>query len=200
MKKTLFFIFILFVSTTFAQTDLSILGGYQFGAKSYLYQGTLRLKSQADYGAMLEFGVRPDLMVQLSYMGSSTYATLSGPFGELQREDVGVNYYQLGVIRPYPINDQVEVFGNFTMGATQFNIKDNYYNDEWRFSVTMGLGTKIWLSDVVGIRLQARLLAPINWAGLGFFCGSGGCGSSVNAGSTFISGDVGGGLVFRLKP
>lgn len=199
MRKIYIIIGCLISTISFAQIDLSAVGGYQFGAKSYTSNGTLRLKSSGNYGAMLEIGLSPNAMLQLSYIGAQTYATLDRSFTTI-KEDVGVNYYQIGVLRPLPVNDKVQVYGNFTMGATQFNIQDDAYQDEWRFSVTLGLGTKIWLSDVVGIRLHARMLAPINWAGLGFFCGTGGCGISVNAGSTFISGDVGGGLVIRLQP
>lgn len=198
MRKTILFAFIVFATASFAQTDLSVYAGYQFGSKAYGYDGTLRLKSAANYGAMLEFGVSPELMIQLQYMGSQTYATVDRGW-EVGRTDVGVNYYQIGMIRPFPLNDRVEAFGNFTLGATQFAIKDTKFADEWRFSFTFGLGAKIWLNDYVGIRLQSRLLAPVNWAGVGIYCG-GGCGTSVSAGSSFISGDVSGGLVFRLQP
>ncbi len=197
MRKLILFAFIILGSTAIAQTDVSAYYGYQFGSKAYGYNGTLKLKGAGNYGAILEFGVRPDLMIQLQYMGSSTYASLSSYY-EIAKADVNVNYYQIGIIRPFPVNDKVEVFGSFSMGATQFAIQEAQYSDEWRFSITLGLGAKIWITDKVGIRLQSRLLAPINWAGLGFFCGTGGCGTSVNAGSTFISGDVSGGLVFRL--
>jgi hypothetical protein len=113
--------------------------------------------------------------------------------------DIGVSYYQIGVIRPVPVNQKVDFFGNFTMGMTQYNFKNDIYNDQYFFSIVLGLGTKIWLNDVVGLRLQARLLAPINWAGLSFYCGTGGCGTGASASSTLISGDVGAGLILRLK-
>ena len=200
MKKTLLIALILTSFGATAQLDIVGYGGYFFGSKTYYYPSYLRLKGAGNYGVNLEIGMRPDLRLQLSWMGSATYATLEGYNGFVtNRADVSMNYFQIGAIRPFPLNDKVEAFGSFTMGATQFAIQDNLYNDEWRFSVTLGLGSNIWLTDKIGIRLHARLLAPINWAGLGFFCGSGGCGSSVSAGSTFISGDVGGGLVIRLK-
>ncbi len=199
MKKHILFIFMILGVAAFGQTDISVYGGYQFGAKSYGYNGTLRLKGAANYGVIAEFGIAPDLMVHVQWMGSATQATLEGPLFDYASTDVNVNYYQIGIIRPFPVNEKVEAFGNFTLGATQFAMQEQIYNDEWRFSITAGLGAKIWLSDKVGLRLQARLLAPINWGGLGFFCGSGGCNTGVNAGSSFISGDVSGGLVFRLK-
>jgi hypothetical protein len=200
MRKTLLFALILFTSVAYAQTDVSAYYGWQFGSKMTDYYGQLKLKAAPNYGAIVEFGVRPDLMIQLQYMGSQTKATYQNYNSFIgESTDVGINYYQVGVIRPFPVNEKVEFFGSFSAGATQFHVQQFGYNDEWRFSITLGLGTKIWLTDVIGIRLQSRLLAPINWAGLGFYCGTGGCGSGVNAGSTFISGDVSGGLVFRLQ-
>ena len=201
MKKTLLISLLALTSFAYAQTDLSVYYGYQFGSKTYDYYGTFRIHSAANYGAILEFGVRPDLMIQLQYMGSQTYGTLEPPYGVSThlRSDIGINYYQVGMIRPFPVNQKLEAFGSFSLGATQFAFQEDAYNDEWRFSLTLGLGAKIWLSDKIGLRLQSRLLVPVTWAGLGFYCGTGGCGTSANAGSTMISGDVSGGLVFRLK-
>jgi hypothetical protein len=201
MKSKLLIAFVFIATTTFAQVDVVGYGGYQFGSRTYINPNYLRLKSAADYGVNLELGVRPDLRIQLSWMGSATYFRLEGFNGlVLQQEDVNVNYYQIGALRPFPVNKVLEAFGTFTMGMTHFNMQSNAFNDEFRFSITFGLGSNIWITDAIGIRVHARLLAPINWAGLGFFCGSGGCNTGVSAGSTFISGDVGGGLVFRLKP
>jgi opacity protein-like surface antigen len=200
MKSKLLIAFVFIASASFAQVDLVGYGGYQFGSKTYYYPSYVRFKSAGNYGVNLELSMRPDLRLQLSWMGSASTIQLEGYNGiATQQADCNVNYYQVGVIRPFPVNDAVEVFGSFSMGATQYNLKSYTYNDEWRFSITFGLGTNIWLSDNIGIRMHARLLAPINWAGLGFYCGTGGCGTSASAGSTLISGDVGGGLVFRLR-
>ncbi len=200
MKRLVLLAFVFGNIVAMAQTDIVGYGGYQFGSRTYYYGGYLKLKSAGNYGVNVEFGLRPDLRVQLSWMGSATYAQEEGAGGfVIERADVNINYFQIGAIRPFPVNDKIEAFGSFTLGATQFGLPDPTLNDEWRFSITLGLGSNIWITDIVGIRLHARLLAPINWAGLGFFCGTGGCGSSVNAGSSMISGDVGGGLVIRLK-
>jgi len=201
MKRKLLIAFVFIATATMAQVDLVGYGGYQFGSRTFINPNYLRLKSNPNYGVNLELGVRPDLRIQLSWMGSATYFRLEGFNGlVLQQEDVNVNYYQIGALRPFPVSKVVEPFGSFTMGMTHFNMLSNAFNDEFRFSITFGLGTNIWLTETVGLRMHARLLAPINWAGLGFFCGTGGCNTGVSAGSTFISGDVGGGLVFRLKP
>lgn len=200
MKIKLLAAFAFITTAVFAQVDVVGYGGYQFGSKTYYYPSYIRLKSNGNYGVNLELGVRPDLRVQFSWMGSASTLQLESYNGfATKAADCNVNYYQVGAIRPFPVNDKVEAFGSFSLGATQFNIQNNLYNDEWRFSVTLGLGTNIWITDRIGLRLHARLLAPINWAGLGFYCGSGGCGTSASAGSSLISGDVGGGLVIRLR-
>ena len=168
MKKTLLLAFVLCSLGSIAQTDIVGYGGYFFGSKTYYYPSYLRLKGNGNYGVNLEIGMRPDIRIQLSWMGSATYATLEGANGFVQeREDVNMNYYQLGAIRPFPVNDKLEAFGSFSLGAAQYAIQNPLYNDEWRFAITLGLGSNIWLSDKIGIRLHARLLAPINWAGLG---------------------------------
>jgi hypothetical protein len=182
---------------TMAQADLSVTYGYQFGARAFGRDANLRLNSSDNIGVQLEVAVAPDVMFSLTYIGANTIARLERGI-TLASSDINVNYYQVGATKVLPVNDKIEGLGMFTLGAVQFNPEDMRYNEEWRFSVTMGLGAKIWITDIVGIRAQVRLLAPINWAGLGFFCGTGGCGTSLQAGSTFMSGDVGAGLVFRL--
>ena len=53
-------------------------------------------------------------------------------------------------------------------------------------------------SDHIGLDMHIRALAPISYGGVGIGIGTGGISSGVYAGSTFISGDVGAGLVIRL--
>jgi hypothetical protein len=102
--------------------------------------------------------------------------------------------------------DQVEPFALFTLGATRFAFKGNSqeypetagYGDIWKFSITFGLGAKVWISDVVGLRFQGRVLMPMTWGGGGFWCGTGGCGVGLGGTSVMPQFDLGVGLAFRL--
>jgi len=47
-------------------------------------------------------------------------------------------------------------------------------SDTWRFAMTFGGGAKIFFSDKLGIRLQARLMVPVFFSGAGMYVGQAG--------------------------
>ena len=61
---------------------------------------------------------------------------------------------------------------------------------------------KYFFTDVVGIKVQARLLMPLYFGGVGIGCGIGtggaNCGGGATFGSEIIQGDFTGGVVLRL--
>lgn len=63
------------------------------------------------------------------------------------------------------------------------------------FSFHLGGGVKWWLSDVVGIRVGARLLFPVLFSGGAFLSGPNGAELLVNAGIPAVQGDLTLGLV-----
>ena len=85
------------------------------------------------------------------------------------------------------------------MGVTAFTFddKDNLENQSY-FSVSVGLGAKIALTQALGIRVGGRVMVPINFTGGGFYFGTGGGGVSGYGYVPILSGDVYGGLVFNI--
>ena len=94
--------------------------------------------------------------------------------------------------------DNIRPFGAFTLGTTYFTPQEGGYQDEWKFSMTLGGGVKIWFSDRVGIRLQGRLMLPMFWGGAGFSVGTGGSGFYLGGGTSMVQGDFTGGLIIGL--
>jgi hypothetical protein len=70
------------------------------------------------------------------------------------------------------------------------------------FTAGLGGGLRYYLNDRIGIRLQARLLLPMQFGGVGFGCGigtgGGGCGAGVSTYTNIIQGDFTGGVVLKL--
>ncbi|MCK5703434.1 MAG: hypothetical protein KAI29_19885, partial [Cyclobacteriaceae bacterium] len=85
-----------------------------------------------------------------------------------------------------------------TLGATLFDAKDSSLNDEWRFSISFGIGGKFYLSDKFGIRLQTRLLMPMTFSGGGMWCGTGGCSVGAAGWITLVQFDFTAGVFVRL--
>ena len=82
--------------------------------------------------------------------------------------DITAEYFLLGAVYDCPTSERFHAFGSISMGAGLFSPADPTYADNWRFTVAFGGG--------------------------GFWCGTGGCNVGVGGSTTFIQGEVSGGL------
>ena len=212
MKKVILAILIAAISPTvaFSQVDITPTYGYNFGAKISGYSGGMKVKGAETYGIKID-AIREDgTGIQFSYTYTSSYVNITDyshpgfPGMETKFADVSENYYLLGGIRTIETGGAVEPYGTFSVGAAYYNFTnlDSYYylsqTDALRFAIGFGLGAKIMFSEHIGLDIHIRALAPISYGGVGIGIGTGGVSSGVYAGSTFVSGDVGGGLIIRL--
>jgi hypothetical protein len=178
--------------------------GYQFGGSFTVYEGNANIIDTGNYGFYLDFPVpvRRGMQLELSYSRQETRLELKRyPSGIKENvTDLFVEFYQIGglnqLITP---GSNLVPYGMFTLGATRYHPKKSLYTDDkWMFAVTLGGGVKIFVREKIGLRLQARLLLPINWGGAGLLFGSGGPQVGVSGGSSVLQGDVSGGLFFVL--
>lgn len=68
--------------------------------------------------------------------------------------------------------------------------------DTWLFAFHLGGGAKFWLSESLGIRVQARFLFPVLFNSGTFLSGPQGAALQVNAGIPLVQGDLTIGLAF----
>ena len=168
-------------------------------AYGYDVSGDLDIGNSASWGIAVDIDLHPEAQIELLYNRQDSYMELLTYPGGIQKwkGDLAVEYYQIGGLyrRPTP---KAEPFFLFTLGATRFAPKGGEFSDNWEFSIIMGLGAKVWLSDMIGLRFQARMLMPMLWSSGGFYCGTGGCGLGYGGGSALVQGDLGVGLAFRF--
>lgn len=197
---------ILYPTASSAQGKFEItpFGGYMFGGKLRTYQGDLKIQDNANYGLLIDIAVAKDTKFEFFWSQMQTHAEFRPYYNyeHLRGEfDVNINYYQIGTVREVNM-DNIRPFGAFTLGAVYFSPQDNSIKDSWRFSVSLGGGAKIWLSDRIGIRLQGRLLMPLYFQGVSMYAGIGSGGSSsgvsVGAGVPILQGDFTGGLIIAV--
>ena len=157
------------------------------------------------WGAGLEVEIRDDYSAELSYYRMDTQAPIRG-YGTLNRErtlDVGVNYIMLGGMRYLTVaNDKIEPYAGLLVGMAIFNNKDPKDTEEssaTKFAWGARLGTNIWLSDRVGLKLQAYVLSAVQGAGGGLYFGTGGAGAGVSTYSTLYQFGLGGGLAIKVS-
>ncbi len=207
MKKSII-ISLLLVSVIIganAQIELNAYAGYVPGAKfSYIYSGgaKLRIDGGDNFGFALGKVLPNDMTVELSYNRFNSVLKQDGGINVFDPRDIIVEYYQLGFLRALTEGNETFVpFGLVSLGASRF-APAGAPQDYWRFAMNAGLGIKYFLSDKVGIRLQARVLMPLYFAGAGFGCsigtGGSGCGADVGMGSEILQADFTGGVILRV--
>jgi hypothetical protein len=180
--------------------ELTALYGYQFGGQVDLTTGgEIKLDDQDAFGFILgvPLGGDPSAQVELSYSHQATTVLSQDYFqtNETPLFDMSVDYFQVGGSRGVR-RGKAMPFGFGSIGATMFNPKGDDPDAEWRFSITLGVGAKYYLSERTGIRAQFGLLIPMQWSEGSLWCGSGGCAGGVSGGTTFGQGNVSGGLIF----
>lgn len=182
--------------------------GYGFNGKVVAYQGDLNIRNDAMYGLSLDITVQPGLQVELFYSRSDSrldFVEYRGPTYKLT--DLSVNYFQIGALRHVKKINNIVVYGLGSLGATLFSPSGDpydetpeqyYYKDYWLFSITLGGGAKVFLSERIGLRFEGRIMMPITWAGGGFMVGTGGSGFYFGGGSAILQAGLMGGIIIAL--
>jgi hypothetical protein len=173
-------------------------GGYLWSSSIDAYYGTeygsLDIKSGTIWGIEADVSVRPGAQMVLLYsrQDSELGFTRGGGRDDLT-SDIAVEYWHIGGMSGVQ-RGNIMPFGMFTLGGTRFIPKfEGASGDEWKFSILLGVGAKIYVNERIGLRVQGRLPWVILSGGAAIGCGSGGCFTSFG-GSGIVQADVSGGL------
>lgn len=195
-----------------SQLQIVPYAGYNFGAKTSFYQGEVRLRSNATYGINLSYLFDGENGIDFTYSFTSTTMEINNwnptldPDQQSQSSKVDVHYYMIGAKRVL-FDGMAKPYVGLQVGGVTFapqNKAGDYYSlsSVTRFSFGFHAGVDLMFTEHIGIFARIRALVPVQWGGVGFgiSCGGGGCGTGagVSVGSTFISGDITGGLVVQL--
>jgi len=158
-------------------------------------------------GAGLEFLLQDEYGIELMYIRQDTDAPVNYWSQEQNQEinrtlDVTINYYMLGGVRYLQTGEMFEPYGGAMLGAVTSKIQNPLPGEQetaTRFGWGFRLGSNIWASERVGLKVQAMILSAVQSAGGGFYIGTGGVGTGVSTYSTFFQLTLGGGLIFKLK-
>ena len=214
MKKNLLALIVSCFSFFFLSAQefrINLFGQYVFDdhVESYYsttsyYEGTI--KGGFKWGGGLEYLVNPAYGINLIYLTQSTTAPLNyydnnPPAGLKNREfDLTTHWIMLGGAR-YMRKDKFEPYGGLEIGMVISNL-DNPVSgasaSNTNFAWGLKIGTNIFFSEKVGLKLQADLRSATQAAGGGLYFGTGGAGVGVSSYSTIYQFGLGGGLVFRF--
>jgi hypothetical protein len=181
---------LLLVTAAWAQPTITLMTfeSYTFADKFDTEYGSGKIQDGFQWGGGLEFGLSDVAAVELIYQRLDTDAyydgySLSGT-NRLSGQ-VGINYIMLGGTRYAPLNDRIAGFGTVNMGVGWMETSETLDSGTpTKFSIGGRLGVRITASEKVSLRLHTQLFSPVQWAGGGFYFGSGGSGAGVSTGST----------------
>ena len=164
-----------------------------------------KVKGGFQWGAGIEFLPNEQYGVELVYYRQDTKAPIryNYGFGVSEREiDVGINYIMVGGVRYMTTaGGKLQPYGGLLLGAAIFSNKDPQGDEEdsySKFAWGARLGVNIWITDQVGLKLQAQFLSAVQGFGGGLYLGTGGAGAGVSSYSTLLQFGLGGGLCMKL--
>jgi hypothetical protein len=186
--------------------DLSAMAGFKTNGDIGTNGGSIEIGDGPTFGAILDYRVNRYGSVELAWMYDSPdarFISINSLYPSTKTFAVHTHYFQFGGITSKPMG-RTEPYVGLTLGGVYLVPDQIEYttggtlnaHDTWHFASTVSLGTKIWLSKSVGIRLEGRLLMPILFNSGGFYAGSGGAGLYASGGVPSLQFAFTGGLMF----
>jgi hypothetical protein len=205
MKKTvlLSFVTLFFTYYSFAQTSIELIptGGYTFPDQVNFYNTYGRINDALNWGGSLMFNVNRNFGIEMMYNRIDATAGIYSYGNQLiqQQQNVGINYIMAGPVQSINFPESpVHLFFGGLLGAAVFspNPTDNTSNTKFAWGVDMG--TNIYVSPRIGVRLKAQLLSPVDGASGGFYFGSFGGGVGVSGYSSIYQFGFSAGLIIGV--
>jgi hypothetical protein len=205
-KKTIYFLSVLFtlmlipfIQVKAQKVELSPFIGYETGAQIHSSLGDLHIGDGMDWGGSLDVGVGGGRYGEFSYSHMASSVHITGGLTSYEPVNVAVDYYSLGMLQEIRPDAKATPYGLFTLGVVNYRQTSGGDATENKMHISLAGGVKIKASERVGLRLQARLLMPIYYAGTYVGIGTGGASAGVSGGIVGVQGDFTAALVFNLR-
>ena len=167
--------------------------------------GSVTFGAAADLGATLNIQVDWKSQIEILYVlarPQARFQSVSPYYASSPSFGVTTQYLQLGGLTTFQ-QGKVETFLAGGLGLAWFHPSDVQVPgagtiqpaDTWVFAFNLGLGVKWFLSDAIGLRLEARAFMPVYFNSGTFLSGPNGAALRVNAGIPLVQGDLSLGLV-----
>jgi len=192
-------------SSLFAQYyEVAPVLGYTFSGKVDNGYGTYDMSNSFLYGGRIDVQITDLSYFELSVRRIDPTISYTSANGQESSEiDAGTAHYMVGYLREFK-EGKIKPYGVISAGTSRYWTKSNT-NDyrQWFFSTEFGAGAKMFLNDNIGLRLQASVTTPWDFAGGGMYWGVGAGGAGASGGMTFgipiAHWDLSAGIIFRIK-
>jgi hypothetical protein len=179
--------------------ELSPFIGYETGSTVYTSLGYMYIGGGMDYGGNIDWSIGKNRYAEISYSHMVTTLNVDDGYNERYLFDLGVNYYSIGILQESKPLSKISPYGLFSLGWVNYNPQTDDYSGENKMHFSLAGGIKIKASERIGVRLQARLLMPIFYAGGNFNASTGGTSMNVSATSVAFQGDFTAAIVFVIR-
>jgi hypothetical protein len=153
-----------------------------------------------DFGGVLNVGMGGGRYGEFSYSHLGSYLDVESGMATTRKCDLAIDYYSLGILQEIKTDTQVSPYGLFSMGIVNYRpTSGTEISSENKMHVSVAAGVKIDVSKKMGLRLQARLLMPLYYAGTYFYAGTGGSGAGMSGGIHGVQGDFTAALVIKIR-
>jgi hypothetical protein len=160
-----------------AEYEVTPFAGYTMGGDFQNAETgqSLSFNDTSSYGIMLDFRQAEEAWIELYFSRQQTKLKADqGLFVGNPLLDVNVEYYHIGGTYSQATG-KVKPFVVGTFGATHMVPQGAGLNSETKFSLSLGGGVKLYLTEHVGLRLDARWFGTLFNGSGGVFCSNGAC-------------------------
>ena len=168
---------------------------------SSYYKG--RIDGGFQWGIGLEFLPIETRAIEIKYLRRDATAPIryynSGEKNKIF--NIAMNYILIGGNNYFQTGGKIEPYAGASFGAMIINIQNadiGSTNGATKFAWGLKVGTNIWATDKIGLKLQIDLLSAVQSVGGGLYFGTGGVSAGVSTYSTMYQWVFGGGLTFNL--
>jgi hypothetical protein len=197
--------FLLATSALFAQYyEVTPVVGYTFSGKVDNGYGVYDISNALLYGGRLDVQLTDFSYVNLSVRRNDPNIEYSNIVDVQSASfESGQAHYMVGFLHEFTDN-KIKPYGTISAGTSRYWTKGNAYDyRKWFFSTEFGVGAKMFFNDHIGLRAQASVTTPWDFAGGGMWWGIGNGGGGGSASLTFgvpvAHCDLSAGIIFRIR-
>lgn len=154
------------------------------------YGGDFDLKNSDFWGIAVDINAKPGVQARLLYRRQDTNMTWKQVgVGTEDLGNIGVEYWHIGAVGGMR-NGNIMPYTSLTLGTTRYILDQG---DEWKFSVILSLGAKVYLNERIGLMVGGQMPFTFTNAFLGI-----GTGGMSIGGTGIVQLDLVAGLIIAI--
>lgn len=173
--------------------------GYETIAKTTTSMGYLCIADGMNFGGSIGFGVDPESQIEFTYNHMNSELSLDEGGTITHKTALNVDYYMLGGVVAKQVGDVFYPFFSGALGLVHYGTPEEGYGNYNTMAVDIAAGLKVMFTEMIGFRMQARLLLPLHYGGAYFSGGTNGVDYGVSSTCVMVQGDFTGAIVINLE-